>query len=73
MSKWHPTRFCENCAKEWCCTNECKYHLLHRIKKAREEVEGLCRLVSMTNPLEITINRDAVLQILDKLITEAEE
>jgi hypothetical protein len=40
MSKWHTTEFCETCAKEFCCTSECKYHLLHRIKEAREEIEN---------------------------------
>lgn len=45
---------------------------LDRIKEAREEVEGLCRLVSKTNPYEIAINRDAVLQIFNKLIAEVE-
>lgn len=41
MSKWHTTEFCETCAKEFCCTSECKYHLLHRIKEAREEIQKL--------------------------------
>jgi len=41
MSKWHTTEFCENCAKEWCCTSECKNHLLNRIKQAREDIENL--------------------------------
>lgn len=40
MSKWHKTEFCENCYKEWCCSSECKYHLLHRIKETRKEIEN---------------------------------
>lgn len=64
MSKWHTTEFCENCYKEFCCTRECKNHLLHRIKQAREEIAEL--------PITDTAIR-LVTEILDKLIeSEAE-
>lgn len=46
---------------------------LDRIKEATKEIEGLCKLEFMTKPLEIAVDRDAVLQILDKLIAEVEE
>lgn len=62
MSKWHTTEFCENCYKEWCCTGECKYHMLHRIKQAREEISDMSN-VSVTDCLDV----------LDKLIAESEE
>lgn len=67
MSKWRTTEFCENCYREWCCQSECKYHLLYRVKQAREEIKNLIPcddgLVEM---------RD-ILEILDKLIMEGEE
>lgn len=75
MSKWHTTSFCENCAKEWCCTNECKYHLLHRIKEAREEVDDLDRHFDndpYTDNKDSMFKCNEVLAILDKLIAEAE-
>lgn len=46
--------------------------VLDRIKGARNEIEGLCKLEFMTKPLEIAVDRDAVLQIIDQLIAEVE-
>ena len=46
--------------------------VVDRIKEARKEIDGLCKLEFMTKPLEIAVDRDAVLQIIDKLIAEAE-
>lgn len=68
MSKWHTTEFCENCAKEFCCTDECKYHLLHRIREAREEIENIGKDI-YTDAAE---TKCEVLAILDRLI-ESEE
>jgi hypothetical protein len=68
MSKWHTTEFCETCAKEFCCTSECKYHLLHQIKKAREEIEDRIDNYPDRNISEY----EDCLAILDKLI-ESEE
>ena len=78
MSKWHTTEFCENCAKEFCCTSECKYHLLHRIKQAKKEIKNEIKFWS--EPIKCDIKevgaiREAkacsykhCLEILDKLI-----
>ena len=46
--------------------------VVDRIKEARNEIEGLCKLEFMTKPLEIAVDRDAVLQIIDQLIAEVE-
>ena len=46
--------------------------VIDRIKEARNEIEGLCKLEFMTKPLEIAVDRDAVLQIIDQLIAEVE-
>ena len=46
--------------------------VLDRIKAARNEIEGLCKFEFMTKPLEIAVDRDAVLQIIDQLIAEVE-
>jgi hypothetical protein len=75
MSRWHTTEFCETCAKEFCCTSECKYHLLHRIKKAREEIENLRlrKAEFITSDNKVCIDSKTVLEILDKLIAESEE
>jgi hypothetical protein len=80
MSKWHTTEFCETCAKEFCCTSECKYHLLHRIKEAREEIEEYKKrqltLAIGVEDLEQgkQVALDYVTTILDKLIeSEVEE
>jgi hypothetical protein len=67
MSKWRTTEFCENCYVEWCCQSECKYHLLHRIKQARKEIENLITWD------EGSVEMRDVLEILDKLIKEGEE
>lgn len=76
MSKWHTTEFCKNCAKEFCCTDECKYHLLHRIKKAREEIEKKAHEYSGSGNEVTQAYCDGFkdsLGILDKLIEEIEE
>jgi len=83
MSKWHTTEFCENCYKEFCCTSECKNHLLHRIKQAREEIENEVKFWSESSKCgikEVDEKKEAkacsykhCLEILDKLLEEAEK
>jgi len=77
MSKCHTTEFCENCYKEWCCTNECKYHLLHRVKQARDKIESKIHKDPYLNFSRRNRDRNdaflEVLDILDKLIKEGEE
>lgn len=84
MSKWHKTEFCENCYKEWCCSSECKYHLLHRIKEAREEIENEVKFWNdsplIKSPYYIKDIKNAkansykhCLEILDRLIAESED
>lgn len=70
MSKWHTTEFCKDCAKEFCCTNECKYHLLHRIKKAKEEIKNISIEVYTDYEKYEMVETKDVLAILDK-ITES--
>ena len=71
MSKWHTTEFCKDCIKEFCCTNECKYHLLHRIKKAKEEIKNISIEVCTDYEKYEMVETKDVLAILDK-ITESE-
>ena len=72
MRKWRTTEFCENCYKEWCCTHECEWHLLHRVKEAREKIEKLEAQVQSDDNNNPMISQAAVLNILDKLISESE-
>jgi hypothetical protein len=81
--KWHTTEFCENCAVEFCCTDECKYHLLHRVKQARDQIaarastlskhdENDTETVRMFKDAKASSYEDCV-EILNKLIEESEE
>jgi hypothetical protein len=81
--KWHTTKFCENCATEFCCTNECRYHLLHRVKQARDLMatqasvwskrdENDTETVRMFKDAKASSYEDCV-EILNKLIEESEE
>lgn len=83
MRKWHTTEFCENCAKEFCCTSECKHHLLHRIKQAKDFIatqawmwnkhdENDTETIRMFKDAKAQSYKDCV-DILNKLITESEE
>jgi hypothetical protein len=81
--KWHTTEFCENCAVEFCCTDECKYHLLHRVKQARDQIAARASALSKHNENDtetVRMFKDAkassyedCVDVLNKLIEESEE
>lgn len=70
MRKWHPTEFCENCYIEFCCTEECKHHLLYRIKETREEIQ---EYTNSASDHKQKVAFKACLALLDNLITKSEE